>query len=105
MQVVETSHQVGRTSVSTPNDMPYMEMAGHCEALRMGKQQKLSTFMAVQHRQENSTSYSSHDSDLGKEIVPSTAPLGFPMVLTSSNILTSKFSIYYSHFLFFLSET
>ncbi|KAF3437919.1 hypothetical protein FNV43_RR20675 [Rhamnella rubrinervis] len=92
--VVETSHQVGRTSISTPNDMPYMEMAGHCEALRMGKQQKLSTFMAAQQRQENSISYSSHDSNQGKEIVPSsTVPLGFPMGLQAGNpFLESNFN-------------
>lgn len=88
MQVVETSHQVGRTSVSTPNDMPYKEMAGHCEALRMGKQQKLSTFMAVQQRQENSISHSSQDSNQEKKMVPSsTVSLGFPMVLTSNHLI------------------
>nr|KYP67940.1 Protein EFR3 isogeny B [Cajanus cajan] len=45
--VSETTHQVGRISISTPFDMPYKEMALHCENLLVGKQQKLSTFMAA----------------------------------------------------------
>uniref|UniRef100_A0A2N9G7V7 Uncharacterized protein n=1 Tax=Fagus sylvatica TaxID=28930 RepID=A0A2N9G7V7_FAGSY len=40
--VLETAHQVGRNSVSTAPDVPYKEMARHCEALLMGKQQKMS---------------------------------------------------------------
>ncbi|RDX77904.1 Protein EFR3-like protein, partial [Mucuna pruriens] len=46
--VSETTHQVGRISISTPFDMPYKEMALHCEALLVGKQQKMSTFMNTQ---------------------------------------------------------
>ncbi|CAJ1934197.1 unnamed protein product [Sphenostylis stenocarpa] len=45
--VSETTHQVGRISISTPFDMPYKEMALHCEALLAGKQQKMSTFMST----------------------------------------------------------
>lgn len=45
MKVSETTNQVGRISISTPFDMPYKEMALHCEALLVGKQQKMSTFM------------------------------------------------------------
>ncbi|KAM1555990.1 hypothetical protein PS2_039411 [Malus domestica] len=59
--VLETTHQVGRLSVSAATNMPYMEMAGQCEAIQMGKQQKLST-------QEKET--------------PSVVPLGAP---TSGN--------------------
>lgn len=47
LQVSETTHQVGRISISTPFDMPYKEMALHCEALLVGKQQKMSTFMGT----------------------------------------------------------
>ncbi|KAI4386518.1 hypothetical protein MLD38_004446 [Melastoma candidum] len=42
--VVETAHQVGRFSVSTGHDVSYKEMAGHCEALLLGKQQKMPNF-------------------------------------------------------------
>ncbi|XP_057547816.1 protein SEMI-ROLLED LEAF 2-like isoform X1 [Amaranthus tricolor] len=49
--VVDTAQQVGRFSVSTAPDLPYKEMASHCEALLMGKQQKMSSLMTVQ--QEN----------------------------------------------------
>ncbi|CAL5211986.1 unnamed protein product [Lathyrus oleraceus] len=45
--VSETTHHVGRISVSTPSNMPYKEMALHCEALLAGKQQKISTFMGA----------------------------------------------------------
>ncbi|KAL2329335.1 hypothetical protein Fmac_022762 [Flemingia macrophylla] len=45
--VSETTHQVRRISISTPFDMPYKDMALHCEKLLVGKQQKLSTFMAA----------------------------------------------------------
>ncbi|KAJ9158809.1 hypothetical protein P3X46_024355 [Hevea brasiliensis] len=46
--VSETTNQVGRFSVSTPPDLPYMEMAGHCEALSAGKQKKMSALMSSQ---------------------------------------------------------
>ncbi|CAN1815912.1 Protein SEMI-ROLLED LEAF 2 [Linum perenne] len=52
--VSETTQQVGRSSVSTPPHIPYMEMAGHCEALSAGKQEMMSTVLAVQQRQESS---------------------------------------------------
>lgn len=51
-QVSETTHQVGRISVSTTPDVPYREMASHCEALLMGKQQKMSGLISSQKRQE-----------------------------------------------------
>lgn len=52
MQVLETAGQVGRISVSAP-DVPYREMANHCESLRAGKQEKMSVFMNTQVKQEN----------------------------------------------------
>ncbi|KAJ6921236.1 protein SEMI-ROLLED LEAF 2 [Populus alba x Populus x berolinensis] len=50
--VLETTHQVGRLSVTAP-DVSYKEMAHHCETLQMGKQQKMSHVMSVQLRQES----------------------------------------------------
>lgn len=70
--VSETKHQVGRLSISTANDMPYKEMAGHCEALQKGKQQKMSTFMIPQQKQESSIKSSSIDQNQGEEA--STSP-------------------------------
>lgn len=49
----ETTHQVGRSSVSTPPDLPYSEMAGHCEALLVGKRKKMSSVMSVQQNRES----------------------------------------------------
>lgn len=34
--------------MSTTPDVPYKEMANHCEALMVGKQQKLSAFMSAE---------------------------------------------------------
>ncbi|BBG96396.1 hypothetical protein Prudu_005189 [Prunus dulcis] len=79
--VLETTHQVGRLSVSTATDMPYLEMAGLCEALQMGKQQRLSTFVAAQLRQESLMRFSPHDCNQQKE-TPSVVLLGAP---TSGN--------------------
>ncbi|KAG9145043.1 hypothetical protein Leryth_018334 [Lithospermum erythrorhizon] len=52
--VLETKHQVGRLSVSMTSDMPYMDIARHCEALQMGKQQKMFDFMTVESFQDTS---------------------------------------------------
>ncbi|CAJ2654304.1 unnamed protein product [Trifolium pratense] len=45
--VLETTNHVGRISVSTPCNIPYKEMACHCENLLAGKQQKIFTFMST----------------------------------------------------------
>ncbi|KAM1176290.1 hypothetical protein ACFX2I_028548 [Malus domestica] len=79
--VSETTHQVGRLSVSVATNMPYMEMAGQCEALQMGKQQKLSTFIVAQQRQESLIRFSNDCNQQEKE-TPSLLPLGAP---TSGN--------------------
>ncbi|KAM5552228.1 protein SEMI-ROLLED LEAF 2 [Rosa sericea] len=79
--VVETTHQVGRMSISTASDMPYMEMAGQCEALQMGKQQKMSSFMVAQQRQESLIRFSAQDSNVVNE-APSSVVQGVP---TSGN--------------------
>ncbi|XP_068648184.1 protein SEMI-ROLLED LEAF 2-like [Aristolochia californica] len=50
--VLETARQVGRFSVSTAPDVPYKEIASHCEALLVGKQQKMSVFMSQQLKPE-----------------------------------------------------
>ncbi|KAK6804066.1 hypothetical protein RDI58_001850 [Solanum bulbocastanum] len=51
--VSNTTLQGGRLSVST-SDMTFQDMAGHCEALQAGKQQKMSHLMIAQASQENS---------------------------------------------------
>ncbi|KAH1073450.1 hypothetical protein J1N35_025778 [Gossypium stocksii] len=57
----ETAHQVGRQSVSAPPDMPYSEMAGNCEALLVGKQQKMSAVMSAQQNREGLLSISTKE--------------------------------------------
>ncbi|KAF2598067.1 hypothetical protein F2Q68_00007620 [Brassica cretica] len=47
--VSQTTAQLGRYLVSDPPDMTYTKMAGHCEALLMGKQEKMS-FMSSAKR-------------------------------------------------------
>ncbi|KAK1313502.1 hypothetical protein QJS10_CPA06g01533 [Acorus calamus] len=58
--VLETAGQVGRFSVCTAPDMPYKEMASHCEALLIGKREKMSYFMNAQqngtHQDQEETS-------------------------------------------------
>lgn len=49
--VLEKAHEVGRFSVSTAPDVSYKEMSGHCEALLMGKQQKMSNLISTQQKQ------------------------------------------------------
>lgn len=43
------SSQAARYSVSTAPDMPFKDMTSQCEALSMGKQQKMSAFMSFKH--------------------------------------------------------
>ncbi|XP_075490149.1 protein SEMI-ROLLED LEAF 2-like isoform X2 [Primulina tabacum] len=45
--VLDTAHYVSRISVSTAPDASYKEMANHCEALLMGKQQKMSYLVST----------------------------------------------------------
>ncbi|XP_050384201.1 protein SEMI-ROLLED LEAF 2 [Argentina anserina] len=64
--VQETANQVGRVSVSTNPDVSFKEMAGHCEELLLGKQQKMSKLMSTQKKQDYLMSFSSkiHNDDL-----------------------------------------
>lgn len=58
--VSDTTLQGGRLSVST-SDMTFKDMAGHCEALQAGKQQKMSHLMIAQASQENSLDFFGQD--------------------------------------------
>ncbi|KAA8518182.1 hypothetical protein F0562_015656 [Nyssa sinensis] len=71
--VLETAHQVARFSVSTAPDVSYKEMAGHCEALLMGKQKKMSHLMSTQQRQEKMLSRPSQNNDEEDKTVASCA--------------------------------
>lgn len=82
LQVLETTHHVGRISVSTPSNMPYKEMALHCEALLVGKQQKISTFMGTHPLQGISFRIPIPDSNQEKdESTSSDVQLSLPTVL------------------------
>ncbi|KAK6162993.1 hypothetical protein DH2020_002834 [Rehmannia glutinosa] len=61
-QVSETTKEVGQHLSLTPSDMPFKDMASHCEALQIGKQQVMSNFMAASFIQDSSTSCCSQDS-------------------------------------------
>nr|XP_010910850.1 uncharacterized protein LOC105036814 [Elaeis guineensis] len=50
--VLETATHVGRLSVSSTSDVPFKEMASQCEALLVGKQQKLSVCMSTRQQQQ-----------------------------------------------------
>ncbi|KAL7204417.1 hypothetical protein ACSBR2_017481 [Camellia fascicularis] len=77
--VLETSSQVGRLSVSTASDMPYKEMASHCEALQKGKQRKMSDFMGSQEIPDNLLSQYCHDFNQATH-VPSHSQSGNPFL-------------------------
>lgn len=54
--VSETSRHVGRLSVSTNHDLPFKDVANQCEALLIGKQQKMSVCMSVQQKEGGESS-------------------------------------------------
>ncbi|XP_058225278.1 protein SEMI-ROLLED LEAF 2-like isoform X1 [Rhododendron vialii] len=87
--VLATSNQVGRSSVSTASDMPYKEMASHCEALQMGKQQKMSDVINSQQIQGSAVSYSCHDFDQAKH-VPSYSQMGNPFLDQNLSVTSHK---------------
>ncbi|CAM8920133.1 unnamed protein product [Rhodiola kirilowii] len=51
--VGESTHHLGRVSVSSPPDMSYKDVASHCEALLVGKQQKIHNFISTQQDQDS----------------------------------------------------
>ncbi|XP_021724121.1 uncharacterized protein LOC110691493 [Chenopodium quinoa] len=75
--VLDSAHQVGRFSVSTAPDLPYKEMASHCEALMMGKQQKMSHLMTVQ-RQESLINFCVQHADFESNRTTSPSQTGNP---------------------------
>ncbi|WOK94081.1 hypothetical protein Cni_G02783 [Canna indica] len=66
--VLDTAWQVGRFSVSTTSDVPFKEMASHCEALMMGKQQKMSIFASGQPNHDILVAGSLEDQDGVKKL-------------------------------------
>lgn len=69
--VLETTHQVGRISISTTADVPFKEMAHHCELLLMGKQQKMSSLMTSHQKQETVmfVSLQNQENEVGNPII------------------------------------
>ncbi|RRT83770.1 hypothetical protein B296_00008274 [Ensete ventricosum] len=64
--VLDTALQVGRFSVSTTSGVPFKEMAGHCEALTMGKHQKMSVLTGAQQKHDILLGGSSTDQNVDK---------------------------------------
>lgn len=65
LQVPEAA--IGRLlSACVNSDVPFKEMANHCEALVIGKQQKMSVFMSLQQKQETCPSGLSQDHSDGE---------------------------------------
>ncbi|KAJ7972220.1 ARM repeat superfamily protein [Quillaja saponaria] len=84
--ILETAHQVGRISVSTAHDVPYKDMAHHCETLLMGKQQKMSSLMNSKQKQESFINFSIQNND---EEVNKMAPC--PIVNASAHEVGNPF--------------
>lgn len=68
--VLESTIQAGRLSVSSTSDVPFKEMTSQCEALLVGKQQKLSVFMGSQQQEEIFVSVLSRDNNEMKHSSP-----------------------------------
>ncbi|RWW07186.1 hypothetical protein GW17_00029443 [Ensete ventricosum] len=64
--VLDTTLQVGRFSVSTTSGVPFKEMADHCEALTMGKHQKMSVLTGAQQKHDILLGGSSTDQNVDK---------------------------------------
>ncbi|XP_020519732.1 uncharacterized protein LOC18428932 isoform X2 [Amborella trichopoda] len=50
--VLETAHQVGSFRISISPEVPFQELTSRCEALLMGKQEKMSAFMNSYQKEE-----------------------------------------------------
>ncbi|KZV15899.1 hypothetical protein F511_14538 [Dorcoceras hygrometricum] len=74
--VLDTAHYVSRISVSTAPDASYKEMANHCEALLMGKQQKLSYLVSTDSNQGSLLTISLPNSDEESKKIASHAVIG-----------------------------
>ncbi|KAI4333109.1 hypothetical protein L6164_017956 [Bauhinia variegata] len=84
--VGETTNQVGRTSVSTPSNLPYTEM----EALLMVKQQKMSAFMGPNSIRGSSFHIPASGINQGVEMPPFFLQQSFP--LGANPFLDSNFT-------------
>ncbi|CAL4886978.1 unnamed protein product [Urochloa decumbens] len=54
--VSEASQHVGRLSASTNHNLPFKDVANQCEALLVGKQQRLSVCMSVRQKEDDGES-------------------------------------------------
>ncbi|KAG6694186.1 hypothetical protein I3843_09G037600 [Carya illinoinensis] len=79
-------HQVGRISVTNAPDVPYKEMAHHCETLLMGKQQKMSNVMIAQQIQESMKYLTLHNHEPEVKKMAS-----YPHVDMGSNVAVNPF--------------
>lgn len=70
VQVSETTKEVAQFSFRAPSDVPYKDMANHCEALQIGKQQIMSNFINSPLLIEDSSSSSSQDSAPAHDMLP-----------------------------------
>ncbi|KAI9116280.1 hypothetical protein K1719_012447 [Acacia pycnantha] len=90
--VMETTNQVARVSISPPFDKPYKEMALHCEALLMGKQQMMSTFMFPLSVQGNPFIISTENYNQDKEEAPSQSTVQLSLPMTGNPFLEPNFA-------------
>lgn len=67
--VSETTKEVVQLSFTAPSDVPFKDIASHCEALQIGKQQIMSNFMATPLIEDNLSSCS-QDSAQTHEMLP-----------------------------------
>lgn len=78
--------------------MPYSEMAGHCEALLVGKQQKMSALMSAQQNQESSVNI------YAKEALPHSHVESVSLKVLTCAVATPNFHIQIKWLLWFFSK-
>ncbi|XP_047981589.1 protein SEMI-ROLLED LEAF 2-like [Salvia hispanica] len=67
--VSETTKEVSQLSFKAPSDMPFKDMASHCEALQIGKQQIMSNFLGSPLTEDRLSSCS-QDSAQTHDVLP-----------------------------------
>ncbi|KAL7120531.1 hypothetical protein ACP275_02G128100 [Erythranthe tilingii] len=86
--VSETTKEVVQLSSLTPSELPFKDMASHCEALQIGKHQVMSNFMAaplllIQDSQDITEAHDKQPSDDDDDACPQPGSFTIPLITGS----------------------
>ncbi|XP_042010353.1 protein SEMI-ROLLED LEAF 2-like [Salvia splendens] len=93
--VSETTKEVAQLSFKAPSDMPFKDMASHCEALQIGKQQIMSNFLGSPLTEDRLSSCSqdsaqTHDMSPQSCLEPGDATMPLPSAVPGSCVAESQ---------------